>query len=242
MIRVFIYHNQMDRLNFLHKTMTKYFQEKRCAFRLVSSGRYSEALRYVKDEGGNMDLFFIDFMDYKQGIRLASCLREKNNNAFWVYVDGGAEHLYQAMLLQPSAYIPEDMSSQELLMTLQRLEQYYQMIQQSNYFHFKCEGEYVRIPFEEISCFESSAKKVMLKLVKEDKRYYFTAKLDDIEKQLPDYFLRCHQSYLVNMHMIQSMDMQNHVFFLYSNEEILISRRNYKESKERYRQFMEERH
>ena len=79
MIRVFIYHNQMDRLNFLHKTMTKYFQEKRCAFRLVSSGRYSEALRYVKDEGGNVDLFFIDFMDYKHGIRLASCLRDRKS-------------------------------------------------------------------------------------------------------------------------------------------------------------------
>ncbi|HIY52788.1 MAG TPA: LytTR family transcriptional regulator DNA-binding domain-containing protein, partial [Candidatus Agathobaculum merdavium] len=58
------------------------------------------------------------------------------------------------------------------------------------------------------------------------------------EAQLPSYFLRCHQSYLVNMQQIRKLDTQNHVFLLGNNEEILISRRNYTHAKERYQQFL----
>ena len=71
-----------------------------------------------------------------------------------------------------------------------------------------------------------------------DKRYYFAAKLDHIAEQLSSDFIRCHQSYLVNMHMIRQFDSKNHTFWLQSNEEIPISRRAYKETKECYEMFL----
>ncbi len=240
MIRVFIYHNQSGRLRFLQKTATAYFQKQRHTYRLTVCGKHSDALQYLNGEGKNDDIFFLDFSDFSTGIRLACCLREHSLQASWVYMDGTAENLYTAMLLQPSAYIPDSGNSGAVFTALQRLERYHQTLQKRYYFNFKCDGEYLRIPFEDILYFESSAKKVSLKPVKSEKHYFFAAKLDDIAGQLPDYFLRCHQSYLVNMHMIRRLDTQNHVFLLHSNEEILISRRNYREAKERYQRFLEE--
>lgn len=240
MIRIFIYHSQLNRMQFLQQIMVAYFQKQRHTYRLTVCGKQDEALRYLNGAGKNDDVFFFDFSDFSTGIRLAGYLREQNLQAAWVYMDGTAENLYSAMLLRPSAYIPDSGNSRAVFTGLQRLERYHQTLQKRYYFNFKCDGEYLRIPFEDILYFESSAKKVRLQPVKGEKHYFFAAKLDDIAGQLPDYFLRCHQSYLVNMHMIRRLDTQNHVFLLQSNEEILISRRIYREAKERYQRFLEE--
>lgn len=239
MIGVFIYHTLPNRLQFLHKAVTAYFQEQKHTYRLTACGRYDDAMRYLKGAGKNDDVFLFDFSEFAAGIRLAGCLREQVPRGLWVYMDGPAENLYKAMLLQPSAYIPDSGDGGAVLTTLQRVERYQQLLQKSCYFSFKCEGEHLRIPFDEISYFESSAKKVTLSLSKSCRRYCFAAKLDDLAGRLPEYFLRCHQSYLVNMNMIKCLDTKDHVIFLHSNEEILISRRSYRETKERYQRFLE---
>ncbi len=241
MIRVFIYHTTPSRLQFLQKAVITYFQEQKHTYRLTACGKYDDAMRYLSGAGKSDDVFFFDFTDFSTGIRLAGCLREQSSRCLWIYMDGPADNLYKAMLLQPSAYIPDSGDGRAVLTTLQRVERYQQMLQKSYYFSFKCDGEYLRIPFDEISYFESSAKKVMLSLSKGGKRYCFTAKLDDLAVQFPSCFLRCHQSYLVNMNMIKCLDTKNHVFLLHSNEEILISRRSYQEAKERYQRFLESR-
>ncbi len=240
MIRIFVYHSQPNRMQFLQQIIVAYFQKQRHTYRLTACSKHDEALQYLRGAGKNDDIFFYDFSDFLTGTRLANCLRKHSFHASWVYMDGTAENLYSVMLLQPSAYIPDSGNSGIVFTTLQRLERYQQTLQKRYYFSFKCDGEYLRIPFEEICYFESSAKKVRLQPDKSDKNYYFAAKLDDISGQLPDYFLRCHQSYLVNMHMIRRLDTQNHVFLLHSNEEVLISRRNYREAKEEYQRFLEE--
>lgn len=239
MIRVFIYHSQPHRLQFLQKTAVLYFQTQQHTYRLTACGRYDDAVQYLRGAGRGDDVFFLDFSDFSTGVRLASCLREQTPRGCWVYLDGTPEQLYKAMLLQPSAYIPDSADGKTVLAALQRLEKYQKIVEKNYYFSFKCEGEYLRIPFDEISYFESSAKKVMLQPSKGSRSYCFAAKLDDLAAKLPRCFLRCHQSYLVNMNAIQSLDTQNHVFLLHTKEEILISRRSYRESKEQYQRFLE---
>lgn len=241
MIRVFLYHNQINRLQFLQKGIVAYFQRQKHTYRLTACGRYEEALAYLRGDGKYDDVFLLQCSDFPTGIRLANCLREQNPYGLWVYMDGTPENLYRALLLQPSAYIPDSKDDRMVLVTLQRLEQYLQIFQKKYYFTFKCEGEYLRIPYDEIAYFESNAKKVTLQPAKGGRRYCFAAKLDDLVRDLPPSFLRCHQSYLVNMGMIRSLDTQTHVFLLYSNEEILISRRNYREAKDAYQRFLDER-
>lgn len=241
MIRIFLYHSQLNRLQSLHDDIASHFQKQKCTYRLTACGKYEDAAAYLNGDGKKDDIFLFQFTDFSVGIRLASLLREKNPQGQWVYMDGSLENLYKAMLLQPSACIPDSADSVDVLATVSRLGKYQQILQKKLYFSFKCEGKYLRIPYAEICCFESRAKKVILQQVRSDSQYCFAAKLDDIEKELPSCFLRCHQSYLVNMHMIRSLDTQNHIFLLCSNQEILISRRNYREARERYQQFLEAR-
>lgn len=239
MIHIFIYHSQLERLQFLQKVFAAYFEKEQHTYHLTTCGNYDDAVSRLKGSAKDADIFFLDFSDYQKAIRLTGFLWEKNFRASWVYVDGTADHLYQALIMRPSACLFDSGNAKDALIVLKRLEQYHQRLQKEHYFTFKCEGEYVRIPFEEISYFESSAKKVMLRQSKSDKAYCFTAKLDEIAGQLPPQFLRCHQSFLVNMQMVRRLDTQNHVFLLHSNEEILISRRCYQQAREQYEQFLE---
>lgn len=241
MIRVFIFHRDLERLQYLHQIVTSYFQREQHTYHLMSCCNYSDAVTYVKDLGKKDDIFFFDFSDFRNAFSLAGFLREHNSHASWVYTDGSVEGLYRALIMRPSAYIEHTDNGQAVIAAVKRLEQYHLLLEKKCYFCFKCDGEYRRLSFDEINYFESNAKKVMLCVTGSDKRYYFAARLDQIAEQLPSNFIRCHQSYLVNMHMIRQFDAKNHVFWLQSNEEIPISRRAYKETKERYEMFLDER-
>ena len=238
MIRVLVYHRDAERLQTICRMVNAYFQKVRVAYRLTGYRHHEDAVKYLIGSGGKDDILFLDCSVLTEVVDLVTKLRHSNERASWVYMDGELDELLHTLLLRPSAYLKESSDSGEVLSVLQRLVKYHLAIEKKYTFTFKCEGEYIRISHAQISYFESSAKKVTLHLDKQPRTYDFSAKLDDIEAQLPSYFLRCHQSYLVNMQQIRKLDTQNHVFLLGNNEEILISRRNYTHAKERYQQFL----
>lgn len=57
-------------------------------------------------------------------------------------------------------------------------------------------------------------------------------KISDLEQRMGETFVRCHQSFLVNMRYIRRIE--NESFKLENGEEISISKRRYVETKERY--------
>lgn len=57
-------------------------------------------------------------------------------------------------------------------------------------------------------------------------------KISDLEQRMGDTFVRCHQSFLVNMKYIRRIE--NESFKLENGEEISISKRRYVETKDRY--------
>lgn len=63
-------------------------------------------------------------------------------------------------------------------------------------------------------------------------------KISDLEQRMGDTFVRCHQSFLVNMKYIRRIE--NESFKLENGEEISISKRRYVETKERYSRYLNE--
>lgn len=74
---------------------------------------------------------------------------------------------------------------------------------------------------EEIICFESNLRVINVKTL--SKHYRFYGKLSDIESQLKKQgFVRCHQSYIVNMQHILRIDRNS--ILTTTNETYMISR------------------
>lgn len=240
MTRIFIYHSNPERKMYLEKYIKMYYQKIGCLQNIDTYSNAEEAAAWLKTHGKKADILFLDCTDLPVAMNMAELLRKDNLRASWVYMDGSMEGLCEALLMRPSIYLKDSADKYQIIMAIHKLEDYHRKLQKQYDFIFKFEGYYVRIPFKNISYFESSAKKVTLYLKDRSRTYYFTAKLDGIEQQMPDYFLRCHQSYLVNLKEVRLLDMKDNLFVLNNNEVVPISRRHYSMAKERYEQFLRE--
>lgn len=70
-----------------------------------------------------------------------------------------------------------------------------------------------RIPYRQIYYFEARSKKLYLRLLDREMSFYGT--MEELEEKLPDAFLRCHRSFLINRSYIERI--------LLSQSEIVLS-------------------
>lgn len=92
-------------------------------------------------------------------------------------------------------------------------------------------GAIHNIPFREICYAESRGR--MLYIHKKEETLQTYMKLNRFEELSPCYFLRCHQSYTVNMEAIKSLAREE--IILLDNKKIPISRARYKKAKELFK-------
>ncbi len=99
------------------------------------------------------------------------------------------------------------------------------------YFIVENKKNTLRIAYSDILYVMSDKRKVIIYQPqgREDSLY---CKLDEMEKSLDDRFIRCHQSYLVNVHYIRGIDVEN--FYLVDNVYIPISQKKYWAAKRKY--------
>lgn len=236
MINVFIHHKDKETIKFINDALCKYFKKVRHGYCISGNSNYNETVIYLKKYVKTTDVFFLDFSDFKATYKFALYLRQNNSNAFWVHI-GSIDTLLKTLHLRPSAFIDDPENEIRIIETITILDNQYQKVLANTYFSFKYEGEPIRIKYSNIEYFESSAKKVILHLKQSKKVYYFTSKLKDIEQVLPSCFLRCHQSYIVNMDNIKQIDLRNHSFILSSNDEVFISKRMFAQTKKSYNEY-----
>jgi len=239
MSKIYIYHADPGRLRRLESTIRAYYEAIGRNKRLELFSDSGEAMGWLRKNSGVPDILFVDCRNRTMAENMAELVRADNLRASWVYVDGTIDGLCETLIHRPSAYLRDASDTEQILPVIRQLEDYHRAMQKKRDFIFKFEGDYVYIPFSNICYFESSAKRVTLHLRDRSKMYHFTAKLEEIQKKLPDTFLRCHQSYLVNLEEVRRLDAREHLFIMNNNEDVLISRRMYAAAKERYEQFLE---
>lgn len=91
---------------------------------------------------------------------------------------------------------------------------------EENLLQIAYKGRMLRIPFREILYLESDKRYSILHTVHENQRVLM--KLSDVLDRLPDYFVRCHQSFAINLSKIRCYE-RNEVI-LENGEKITVSR------------------
>ncbi|MBQ9438649.1 MAG: LytTR family transcriptional regulator, partial [Lachnospiraceae bacterium] len=114
----------------------------------------------------------------------------------------------------PESYIRPDIMPSALLMrplskkaVLERAEELLEdmrgeQAKEEDVFIVETKDGVTRIPYSRILYFESSQKKIFVRLKKEEYSYYGT--LEALEEQLPEGFARCHRSFIVNARKCES--------------------------------------
>lgn len=105
------------------------------------------------------------------------------------------------------------------------------------YFTVKNKDAQMKISHDNISYFESKQRIVIMHTPQQAIEFY--AKLSDVQTALPkDYFLRCHQSYIVNLNRVRTLDKANRLFVLQSGATIEISKSQYSNVVSEYEKYI----
>lgn len=223
--------NDLER-DLLHTLLQKYFSETsmRCEFTLYKNGihLYDDVM-----EGAEYDMIFLDmFMGDSLGIQIAKKLRELSYRGKITFCTVSADYALESYDVDASGYILKPYGLADIKRTMNRLLPEYE----SESYQVKQKSRIVYIPLNEIIYVESDNMKCILHRT-ENREYVLYKKLTQIETELHDErFLRCHQSYLVNMNYIREA---NDVFLLQNGAEVLIRQKSKKEIHQKFIEYKE---
>lgn len=166
------------------------------------------------------DLFFLDIqMPEQDGLALAKKIRENESQGIIIFITALAECVYDAFEVETFDYICKPVDEARLQRTLGRAfkklretENRSLFIQTMNW----CKS----IKLDDIYFCEVINRKIYLHTKNEVIEYY--CKIEDVEKQLDDRFVRCHRSYLVNLDYL--LEYANGQISLENGEHVPISR------------------
>ncbi|MBR1811959.1 MAG: response regulator transcription factor [Clostridia bacterium] len=161
-------------------------------------------LESYRDNAHPYDMLMLDIkMDGLDGIRTAERIRATDADVLIVFVTSSAEYVFCGYEVKAFRYLMKneldygfDKVFRDTVRELNNTTEHW--------FTFQFGNEKIRLETKHINYFESSRRVVRIALDQEEYKTY--AKLDDIEQELQAQdFIRCHQSYLVNVAKIEKV-------------------------------------
>lgn len=235
-MRILIFTQGRELLDMLREQTKGLFLTARQEAKIISYHTRESAFNEFTGNHSDYDLLVLD-IDYIHDLKqVYTGFRIHNLHASIILISSSYKLLDAAMLLRPSAYLKKPISPVKYKSRVQFIMNEY--ISLKGFFSFKQKQRLERIPCSEIEYFESSQRNATVYL-KSGKQYTFPAKLDDIQGRVPGTsFVRCHQSYIVNMENVRQLDKVNKQFQMVSGGSVDISRRNMSEVQEAFDSFI----
>lgn len=192
----------------------------------------------VIEDGGIFHVVFMD-IDWEQsldGIDFAARLYKVCPNTQIIYVTGYNDRFSQKIFLQPAnlcGYLLKPVDETLLRNLLQKAEHILArqsdeklLVQQKGIIH--------AVGFREIVFLESAGHQVWIHT--HDRLLSCYERLELIKTRLPDCFLQCHKSYLVNMDYIQYIEKNN--ILMNNGERIPVSKAQYANTRSSFFRYM----
>lgn len=171
------------------------------------------------------DVIFLDInMEDMDGLTLAGKIREKYEEVPIVMVTAFINYALDGYKVRASRFLVKD----DLDKTLPEcMDDIYRQIQKkTKHILFSCVEGTVDIKLSEIIYIETSGHKSVIHLKEKD--FHLYESMNDMEERLKVYgFLRAHQSYMVNIRHIRSIN--NYILTLDTGDEIKVPKARYKQ-------------
>lgn len=216
-----------------------------CAIRHLLSGQevklYGNAeslLADVKQGGKHFDLYLLDiFMENSMnGIELAGKLRAGDEAAAICFVSTSDDFYREAYDLYAIQYLIKPVGREELNKLLDKVEKIV-LRNREKTLRYSWQRASGAIPYGKILYISSSGHVLFIHCT-DGRVQESTGKLNDLEQQIcGDTFLRCHQSFIVNMYHVREFSGME-LTLAAEAEKVPVSRRYYAAVQERYRKIM----
>lgn len=160
--------------------------------------------------GEHYELIFIDIeMEQVDGITAARKIREIDRTVLLIYVSGYDKYLQELFEVEPFRYLSKPLDHEKFARYFR--DSYNRINETEVFYQFTFNKEIRKVPVKDIVYFESNNRIVNVHF-KDGTYEYFYGKLNNVEKELAasrQYFLRIHQSFLVNYDYVKKMNFFN---------------------------------
>lgn len=187
-----------------------------------------------KDE--NFDIVISDIcMPVYSGIETAEALKQKHPCTQFIFITAYTDYIQDVFSVNPIYYILKPVNDGRLAEALEKAAAAVKLSRQKT-LNITEKGKVVCIRIDEIKFIESDKRKLIIHEIYRNTE--ITAKLDDIQNELPSYFIRCHKSYSVNMNWIRSI--VNNRIELMTGESLPVAKVRYPEIKQKILNYLSE--
>lgn len=156
-----------------------------------------EALCEKLEGGEQYDIVILDIeLSCVNGIEVGKFIREDLNDykTVIIYISGKDQYAMQLFKTRPYDFwikpIQENEISHELGRMIDRIDD------KMEYLEYRAGKKLCRVRMNEILYIQSDMRKIKIMTIKEEKIFYGNLSL--LAKELPEYFIRIHKSYIIN--------------------------------------------
>lgn len=222
--------NEIHR-DIMEHLLNRYSSERSIPFEFVP---YEYGINFLCDmeEGAYFDTVFLDiYMEDTMGNEIAHQLRAMGYQGEIVFLTASPDFAIESYDVDASGYLLKPLDYEKLKMVMDRITR---NIAPSTY-QIRQRTTVTKVVYHEILYIESSNSKCILH-TESGGAYTIYKTLNTIEKELGDRrFLRCHQSFLVNMDHIKQIEKQ---FLLSNGDYVPIRQRGVKLVRQAYMDYI----
>lgn len=195
MLRIAICDDDINARDALHIQLESILMEKseKIVYEFASG---QTAVNWLLKHPGEIDLLFLDVeMPGVNGMETAERIREFDKNMMLVFVTGYADYVFDGYRVGALDYVIKPAGRERLYEIMKRVREQIFSGAEKNFVFQNTDGTY-RFSYEEILYFYSERRQVTI--VTERGNFTFYGKLNQVEGQTGEDFVRIHQRYLVN--------------------------------------------
>lgn len=149
------------------------------------------------------DILFLDIeMGQLNGMETARLLRKQAAETVLIFVTSHPDYVFQGYEVKALNYLLKPCKEAKIIDVLDAALAEL-VIGSAQTYLFTHKGTQKRLPLQDICYFWSERRKIHVQT--NNQAFVFYGKLNDVENELPDYFIRIHNRYLVNLHFVQEV-------------------------------------
>lgn len=164
-------------------------------------------LESLKDN--SVDAIFLDIeMEGMDGIQAGRKIREKDKDVIIVYLTGYKDYALEAFEIESFNYLIKPVTKERFMEEMNRIflriQEKKALKEKEKLFHVYTKGKLIKLKYNDIYFFEKFFRKIKVYTLDETIEFYGSMKdlLGDLDNS---YFIRCHQSYVVNKSKIREI-------------------------------------
>lgn len=171
-----------------------------------------DALEYIRNN--KVDVLFLDINlnSNLTGCDMANLVRKKNKNIYIIFLTGHLEYALLAYKYKTFDYLPKPIVDERLEETVLRLIEDINL--ETNQF-IKINNNRTIINANDINYIKKDGMKLVFCTNKENYETY--SSFSKFESCLPDNFVRCHKSYIVNINNVKKFNFNENIIELKNN-------------------------